>query len=236
MLLPTSIANASRVHSSTSVRHLSCCPLAHVSNTKSRPGRGSAASAEADVAGSRQFVDAVSDGKSGAPHAATVGAHGQSPSRGLRARGRSGCVDTRTSGTARRARASASRLARPSPRAAIGTAAMSEPREAARTLVDTTGRASARTPPAAVEPARLPFFLAAISFITSISGSRSATILFSRPFSASRAFRRFVSVTSIAPNRFRHVYSALRSRRASSPPPPAASCPPREASSPSALP
>jgi hypothetical protein len=50
-------------------------------------------------------------------------------------------------------------------------------------------------------------FFAAISFMTSISRSRSATSRFSRVFSASRAFRRFASGTSIAPNRLRQVYS-----------------------------
>src|SRR3954468_22019540 len=54
--------------------------------------------------------------------------------------------------------------------------------------------------------ARAHHFFAAISFITSISRSRSATMRLSRPFSASRAFSRFASVTSIAPKRFRHVY------------------------------
>ena len=35
MLPATSMARHSRVHSSMTVKHLSCCPFAHVSNTKS---------------------------------------------------------------------------------------------------------------------------------------------------------------------------------------------------------
>ncbi len=43
--------------------------------------------------------------------------------------------------------------------------------------------------------------------MTSISRSRSATSRLSRVFSASSAFRRFASGTSIAPKRLRHAYS-----------------------------
>jgi hypothetical protein len=55
-------------------------------------------------------------------------------------------------------------------------------------------------------PGALTIF-AAISFITSISRSRSAARRFSRPFSVSRTFRRSASDTSIAPNHFRHLYT-----------------------------
>src|SRR5262249_62377906 len=48
-------------------------------------------------------------------------------------------------------------------------------------------------------------FFAAISFITSISRSRSATSFFSRKFSASSALSRRTSSAWNVPNRLRHV-------------------------------
>src|SRR6516164_9309162 len=48
-------------------------------------------------------------------------------------------------------------------------------------------------------------FFAAISFITSISRSRSATSFFSRAFSSSSAFSRRTSFASIVPNRRRQT-------------------------------
>src|SRR4051812_37943043 len=48
-------------------------------------------------------------------------------------------------------------------------------------------------------------FFALISFITSISRSRSATSFFSRAFSASSCFRRRTSLAWNVPKRFRHV-------------------------------
>jgi hypothetical protein len=61
-----------------------------------------------------------------------------------------------------------------------------------------------RTRPAAVERTRSPFF-AAISFITSISRSRSATSFFRRLFSCSSVRSRFVSSAVIVPKRFRQT-------------------------------
>src|SRR5262249_58223144 len=48
-------------------------------------------------------------------------------------------------------------------------------------------------------------FFAVISFITSISRSRSATSFFSRAFSASSCFRRRTSLAWNVPKRFLHV-------------------------------
>jgi hypothetical protein len=48
-------------------------------------------------------------------------------------------------------------------------------------------------------------FFAAISFITSISRSRSATSFFSRLFSVSNTLRRFTSLLTISPYRLRHA-------------------------------
>ena len=50
-------------------------------------------------------------------------------------------------------------------------------------------------------------FFAAISFITSISRSRSATSFFRRAFSCSSCFSRRTSSGWNVPNRFFHVYS-----------------------------
>src|SRR5208283_4642079 len=50
-------------------------------------------------------------------------------------------------------------------------------------------------------------FFALISFITSSSRSRSATIFLSRPFSNSSCFRRLTSEASSDPNFLRHRYS-----------------------------
>ena len=48
-------------------------------------------------------------------------------------------------------------------------------------------------------------FFAEISFITSISRSRSATIFLSLPFSSSSALSRFTSSLTISPNRLRQA-------------------------------
>src|SRR6187399_2567975 len=50
-------------------------------------------------------------------------------------------------------------------------------------------------------------FFAAISFITSIARSRSASSFFSLPFSDSSAFSFLASSASVAPKRLRHEYS-----------------------------
>jgi len=78
------------------------------------------------------------------------------------------------------------------------------PSGVARTPFAATDRASMRTRPAAGERARSPF-VAAISFITSIARSRSATIFFNRLFSCSSARRRLVSSAVITPKRLRQT-------------------------------
>lgn len=64
-----------------------------------------------------------------------------------------------------------------------------------------------QTPLTAAGHVRSPFFFAAISFITSIARSRSASNFLCLPLSTSRLFKRFASSASIAPKRLRHEYS-----------------------------
>ena len=134
---------------------------------------------------------------------ATDGAHVRSSSDDRRGRGKCGCAGSHNADTAPTAPPSAPAPAYPS----RPSAAITQRRPRYR---DSVQARRGRGPPPAIRYSRpasrhAHHFFAAISFITSISRSRSATSFFSRPFSASSCFSRRDIVGCSRPKRFLHV-------------------------------
>ena len=167
-------------------------------------GVGSHRSARVGGVGRPQSVCTRADAAPAAPRAATNDEPGRDSSDGHHGRGRSGCGGSSSADTAPIAWPCASGPACPRSPWSSGSPAPSGQPSAACRIVVATGRGDLHTQPARDGPARLLFF-AAISFITSISRSRSVTSFFSRTFSCSSCFRRRTSSGWNDPNRFFHL-------------------------------
>jgi hypothetical protein len=138
---------------------------------------------------------------------ATADTPGLGSSRGRRGRERSGCGGSRSAVTAPTAPPFAPAPAHPALPSSIGSRAPNAPPSSACKPAAATIRGASHTSPAPGGPARSPFF-AAISFITSISRSRSANSFFGRAFSCSNCFGRRTSSGCSTPNRFLQVSTA----------------------------